>query len=72
MGYSRKEIEESLIKNKYDEITATYLLLGRRTSEVCDPQPVNEYCSGDIKHIIMINLFNNVSSLMSLLFCMSN
>ncbi|KAK2145177.1 hypothetical protein LSH36_697g03142 [Paralvinella palmiformis] len=34
MGYSRKEIEESLIKNKYDEITATYLLLGRRTSEL--------------------------------------
>jgi hypothetical protein len=34
MGYSRKEIEESLLKNKYDEITATYLLLGRRTSEV--------------------------------------
>ncbi len=34
MGYTRKEIEESLSQNKYDEITATYLLLGRRTSEV--------------------------------------
>ena len=34
MGYSRKEIEDSLSQNKYDEITATYLLLGRRTMEV--------------------------------------
>jgi MAP/microtubule affinity-regulating kinase len=34
MGYSKKEIEESLSQNKYDDITATYLLLGRRTSEV--------------------------------------
>lgn len=34
MGYSRKEIEESLHQNKYDDITATYLLLGRRTAEV--------------------------------------
>ena len=34
MGYSRKEIEDSLSQNKYDDITATYLLLGRRTMEV--------------------------------------
>ena len=34
MGYARKEIEESLGQNKYDDITATYLLLGRRTTEV--------------------------------------
>ena len=34
MGYSRKDVEESLAQNKYDDMTATYLLLGRRTAMV--------------------------------------
>ncbi|XP_063804603.1 MAP/microtubule affinity-regulating kinase 3 isoform X4 [Pseudophryne corroboree] len=34
MGYSREEIQESLSKMKYDEITATYLLLGRKSTEL--------------------------------------
>lgn len=34
MGYSREKINESLAKMKYDDITATYLLLGRRSAEV--------------------------------------
>ena len=34
MGYNRKDIEESLRLQKYDDIHATYLLLGRRTTEV--------------------------------------
>ncbi|XP_069494225.1 MAP/microtubule affinity-regulating kinase 3 isoform X2 [Ambystoma mexicanum] len=34
MGYSKDEIQESLSKMKYDEITATYLLLGRKSSEL--------------------------------------
>ncbi|XP_031437414.1 MAP/microtubule affinity-regulating kinase 3 isoform X4 [Clupea harengus] len=33
MGYSREEINESLTRMKYDEITATYLLLGRKSTE---------------------------------------
>lgn len=34
LGYSRESIQESLARMKYDEITATYLLLGRKSSEV--------------------------------------
>ncbi|XP_042181304.1 MAP/microtubule affinity-regulating kinase 3-like isoform X13 [Oncorhynchus tshawytscha] len=34
MGFSPEEIQESLAKMKYDEITATYLLLGRKSSEL--------------------------------------
>ncbi|XP_032882981.1 MAP/microtubule affinity-regulating kinase 3 isoform X8 [Amblyraja radiata] len=34
MGYSHEEIQESLAKMKYDEITATYLLLGRKSNEL--------------------------------------
>ena len=34
MGYNKREIEESLSQNKYDDMTATYLLLSRRTTEV--------------------------------------
>ncbi|XP_057253119.1 MAP/microtubule affinity-regulating kinase 3 isoform X9 [Pezoporus wallicus] len=34
MGYSQEEIQESLSKMKYDEITATYLLLGRKSLEL--------------------------------------
>ncbi|XP_061699285.1 MAP/microtubule affinity-regulating kinase 3a isoform X2 [Syngnathoides biaculeatus] len=36
MGYNLDEIQESLAKTKYDEITATYLLLGRKASEVSE------------------------------------
>lgn len=35
MGYSRAEIEESLSQAKYDDIFATYLLLGRKSNDVC-------------------------------------
>lgn len=34
MGYSREKISDSLSKTKYDDITATYLLLGRKAAEV--------------------------------------
>ncbi|XP_024613553.1 MAP/microtubule affinity-regulating kinase 3 isoform X1 [Neophocaena asiaeorientalis asiaeorientalis] len=41
MGYSQDEIQESLSKMKYDEITATYLLLGRKSSEVRPSSDLN-------------------------------
>jgi len=34
MGYSRGEIEESLAQFKYDDVFATYLLLGRKNTDV--------------------------------------
>lgn len=36
MGYCKSDIEESLKSQKYDDIFATYLLLGRRSSDVSD------------------------------------
>ncbi|XP_067875071.1 MAP/microtubule affinity-regulating kinase 3-like isoform X2 [Heterodontus francisci] len=34
MGYTRDEIKEALTRQKYNEVTATYLLLGRNKSEL--------------------------------------
>uniref|UniRef100_A0A3B3V1A4 MAP/microtubule affinity-regulating kinase 3 n=1 Tax=Poecilia latipinna TaxID=48699 RepID=A0A3B3V1A4_9TELE len=35
MGFDREEVRESLVKHKYNEITAMYLLLGRKTEVEC-------------------------------------
>lgn len=34
MGYNRQEIEESLSQVRYDDVFATYLLLGRKSTDV--------------------------------------
>ena len=34
MGYNRKEVEDSITQQKYDDIQATYLLLGRRSLDL--------------------------------------
>lgn len=34
LGYNRQEIEYSLAEAKYDDVFATYLLLGRKSTDV--------------------------------------
>lgn len=34
MGYNRQDIEDSLAQNRYDDCFATYLLLGRKSTDV--------------------------------------
>lgn len=34
MGYNRQEIETSLSQVRYDDVFATYLLLGRKSTDV--------------------------------------
>lgn len=34
MGYNRQDIEESLSQVRYDDVFATYLLLGRKSTDV--------------------------------------
>ena len=34
MGFVRDEINDALINQKYDEVMATYILLGRKSPEV--------------------------------------
>ena len=34
MGFVRDEINDALINQKYDEVMATYILLGRKPPEV--------------------------------------
>uniref|UniRef100_A0A674NUG6 MAP/microtubule affinity-regulating kinase 3 n=1 Tax=Takifugu rubripes TaxID=31033 RepID=A0A674NUG6_TAKRU len=45
MGYCKDDIADSLSKMKYDDITATYLLLGHKVAEVRDRQHSNNSLS---------------------------
>uniref|UniRef100_A0A3B3D1B9 non-specific serine/threonine protein kinase n=1 Tax=Oryzias melastigma TaxID=30732 RepID=A0A3B3D1B9_ORYME len=48
MGYKLEDIQESLGKMKYDQFTATYLLLGRKASE---PRPSSELNGQSPSHL---------------------
>ncbi|XP_039625234.1 MAP/microtubule affinity-regulating kinase 4 isoform X1 [Polypterus senegalus] len=63
MGYTREEIKDALTNQKYNEITATYLLLGRKNNELeCAEsnlgstlslariRPANDITNGTSKH----------------------
>lgn len=39
MGYTREEVKEALANQKYNEVTATYLLLGRKNEVWMLPKP---------------------------------
>lgn len=46
MGYPKGDIEDSLKQQKYDDIFATYLLLGRRSSDVrAKTNQTNKLCN---------------------------
>uniref|UniRef100_A0A4W5QBS6 non-specific serine/threonine protein kinase n=1 Tax=Hucho hucho TaxID=62062 RepID=A0A4W5QBS6_9TELE len=52
MGFSPEEIQESLAKMKYDEITATYLLLGRNlVLSISRPRPTSELNGQSPSHL---------------------
>lgn len=35
MGFPQEEVKKALEGQKYNQVTAVYLLLGRKTTEVC-------------------------------------
>lgn len=39
MGYNRQDIEDSLSQVRYDDVFATYLLLGRKSTDVSSVPP---------------------------------
>uniref|UniRef100_A0AAQ4PV93 non-specific serine/threonine protein kinase n=1 Tax=Gasterosteus aculeatus aculeatus TaxID=481459 RepID=A0AAQ4PV93_GASAC len=50
MGFPNDEISESLKGQKFDEVMATYLLLGRKAPESCDPHPSHFRPTSDINN----------------------
>lgn len=45
MGFARDEINDALINQKYDEVMATYILLGRKPPEVSFAPFLDQYTS---------------------------
>uniref|UniRef100_A0A3B4BWQ4 non-specific serine/threonine protein kinase n=1 Tax=Pygocentrus nattereri TaxID=42514 RepID=A0A3B4BWQ4_PYGNA len=50
MGYSREEIREALTTQKYNEITATYLLLGRKSEDGVESRSSSSLSLARVKH----------------------
>ena len=65
MGYSRKDVEEALLENKYNDVMATYLLLGRKVTEVClccflcTSYKLISYSSKICRHLLLLLLLQS-------------
>lgn len=44
MGYNRTDIEDSLAQSRYDDVFATYLLLGRKNTDVSVVHFISNQC----------------------------
>lgn len=52
MGFSQDEVKRALEGQKYNQVTAVYLLLGRKASEVCSlPQLLQGFDGHQIHQI---------------------
>ena len=45
MGYNRHEVEQSLQTHKFDDAYASYLLLGRRSTDVSGQSFFSDHCT---------------------------
>lgn len=57
MGFTREEIRDSLISHKYNEVMATYFLLGRK-NEVCFVLFVCSWSLIKMNYAIMVTTFS--------------
>lgn len=48
MGFTREEVRESLINHKYNDVTATYLLLARKNEVSESAQSTQLFSEGQI------------------------
>eukprot|EP00076_Gallus_gallus_P035827 XP_025001365.1 LOW QUALITY PROTEIN: serine/threonine-protein kinase MARK2 [Gallus gallus] len=48
MGYTREEIQESLVGQKYNEVMATYLLLDHKSSELDENLPLKPRAAAEV------------------------
>lgn len=67
MGFARDEINDALINQKYDEVMATYILLGRKPPEVSFSPfqiTVNYFLSLYVSKYILCGIKNNIKILL--------